>query len=467
MKSKLKETIEVVPFNSRYQAYFQLCKYNAINCLEGAYRAGKTLVNISAFAYHVDHCEDATHLVTGYSMSTALNNVVNNPGSPVDLMKLFSGRCRLGKEGNKTVLYVKDMRGSMKYIYIIGGGTARCFNDLQGLTFSSWLSVELANLYVSEDDTKDFIHMCRSRVFKSKDPKIFWDLNPVHPNHLVYKKYLDKYEKQQSLGVAPGGYNYMRCSIFDNTSLTKKNLQFALGSYPDKTSIGYRRYILGERAASDGIVFKQFAINPREYIVESFKEYKRFVRPQFISIGIDFGGNGSNTAFCATVISDNFSRVMPVYSDEIDMSQPENQTVRVYSERFKKFLRTVYAWRESVAPIRCVYCDYADTVMVNETARVVRELAKEGIAGISVENCYKSTIKKRIDTKNMLLDKGRYHVFRKATHVIDSTSTQVWNDKPGHEDERLDDHTADIDIADAEEYSWSNFMGELIERNMR
>ena len=150
------------------------------------------------------------------------------------------------------------------------------------------------------------------------------------------------------------------------------------------------------------------------------------------------------------------------------MSKPENQNVKVYSEELKKFITKVYQWRESVgATIRYIYCDCADTVMVQETSRVIRELAKYGLGGIRVENCYKSTIKKRIDTKNMLLNKGKYHVFKLATHVIDSTSTQVWNDKEGHDDERLDNKTVDIDIADAEEYSWSSFINKLIDRNAR
>lgn len=464
---KEKVFVDIAPFSEKYIEYYLKCFVNRVNCLEGAYRAGKTVINVLSFANHVDFCEDKVHLVTGYSVATAGLNVVDTGGASIDLVSLFKGRCKQGKFKNNECLYIKDHYGRRKIIVIVGGGKSDSVKSIQGITFGSWLSVELANLFIS-DDNRDFIAMALSRLTSAKNQKIWWDLNPTYPSHRVYTKYLDVYMKQQNLGVFAGGYNYERCSLFDNKSLNEEQINNALAMYPDKTSIDYKRNILGERSAAEGIIFTQFAANPDEYIVEVFSEYRKYIKPQFISIGIDFGGNGSNTAFCATLISDNFSRVMPFYSDEIDMSKPENQNVKVYSEELKKFLQKVHRWRESVgATIRCIYCDCADTVMVNETRRVIRELAKYGLGGIRVENCYKATIKKRIDTKSMLLHKGKYHIFKLATHVIDSTSTQVWDKRPGHEDERLDDHTSDIDIADAEEYSWSSFINKLIDRNAR
>ena len=466
-RKKEKVLVNVAPFGDKYRDYYANCFTHRINCLEGAYRAGKTVINIMSFANHLDFCEDKVHLVTGYSVATAKANVIDTGGSGIDLVSLFKGRCKQGKFQNLECLYIKDHYGVRKIIVIVGGGKSDSYKAIQGLSFGSWLSVELANLYVSGDE-KDFINMAMSRLTQSKNQKIWWDLNPTYPAHRIYKDYLDVMLEQEMLGNFPGGYNYMKCSLFDNKSLNEEQISYALSRYPDKNSVDFKRNILGERSAAKGIIFSQFAANPNEYVVETFKEYRKFVRPQFISIGVDFGGNGSNTAFCATLISDNFSRVMPFYSSEIDMSKPENQNVKVYSDELKKFITKVHQWRESVgAHIRYIYCDCADTVMVQETSRVIRELAKYGLGGIRVENCYKATIKKRIDTKNMLLNKGKYHVFKLATHVIDSTSTQVWNDKEGHDDERLDNKTVDIDIADAEEYSWSAFINKLIDRNAR
>ena len=40
-----------------------------------------------------------------------------------------------------------------------------------------------------------------------------------------------------------------------------------------------------------------------------------------------------------------------------------------------------------------------------------------------------------------------------AKTAINAYSTCVWNEKQGHEDERLDDGSTDIDTCDATEYS--------------
>ena len=67
----------------------------------------------------------------------------------------------------------------------------------------------------------------------------------------------------------------------------------------------------------------------------------------------------------------------------------------------------------------------------------------------------------------MLLSRDHWLVSDNCKYVIGSTETVVWDGRTGHEDERLDNGTTDIDIADAEEYSWSAFMDKIIQRNQK
>jgi hypothetical protein len=64
------------------------------------------------------------------------------------------------------------------------------------------------------------------------------------------------------------------------------------------------------------------------------------------------------------------------------------------------------------------------------------------------------------------LDTRRWFVYSGATNVISSTATQVWDSREGHEDDRLDNGSVDIDTADAEEYSWSGFIPRLIKKSI-
>ena len=61
------QSVEIKPFSQRYIDYYYRCLSNTYNCLEGAYRAGKTVINIYSFANYLEYCKDKIHLVSGAS----------------------------------------------------------------------------------------------------------------------------------------------------------------------------------------------------------------------------------------------------------------------------------------------------------------------------------------------------------------------------------------------------------------
>ena len=56
---------------------------------------------------------------------------------------------------------------------------------------------------------------------------------------------------------------------------------------------------------------------------------------------------------------------------------------------------------------------------------------------------------------------GRFHVMRRCKSVIQAISNAVWDSK--HEDVRLDDGTSDIDTMDALEYTYEEYIDELVD----
>lgn len=445
--------IKLKPFSDRYVQYYIRCFSNQINCLEGAYRAGKSVINIYSFANYLEYCVDKIHLVSGASVATARLNVSDCNG--LGLSHIFRGRCKIGKYEGNDCLRIKSKTGE-KIVVFVGGRQSDSYKKIQGLSFGSWLSVELANLYISNDE-KCFIDMALSRLTQSNDLKVWWDLNPVYPNHNVYKKYLDRYEKQQAEGNFYGGYNFMRCSLFDNTALSDEQRMSFLSKYPDKNSMEYQRYILGNRACAEGLIFSNFAKDKSPWIVDDLSKFCQSVQKQFISIGVDFGGNGSNTTFVATLFYNNYHGICIVASDKLIMAGGESDA-KDFHNKFKEFILFVSSL--DICPIRYAFGDCADPVMVSEMRNVVKELRL--VNQIRVLDCQKHTIKKRIDTKKVLMSTMHWFVYKDAITVIESTETQVWDNREGHEDERLDNGSVDIDTADAEEYSWSSFLDKLI-----
>ena len=148
---------KLVPFNQKYVDYYnrtqphiedgKIVKGCRVNVLEGAFRAGKTVVNIFSFASYLYTCEDKLHLVSGATSGTARKNVLDNDG--LGLQDIFSGKCRKGKYEGSDALFIKDHYGKEKIIMFVGGCMSDSYKAIQGLSFGSWLSVELANLYIS------------------------------------------------------------------------------------------------------------------------------------------------------------------------------------------------------------------------------------------------------------------------------------------------------------------------------
>ena len=62
----------------------------------------------------------------------------------------------------------------------------------------------------------------------------------------------------------------------------------------------------------------------------------------------------------------------------------------------------------------------------------------------------------------MLIATDNYKIVRHCKVTIDALENAMWNSKKGHEDERLDDGTTNVDTLDALEYSVELHMENII-----
>ena len=464
MRNKAK-TIRLAPFSNKYQEYLRRSDESEINCLEGAIRSGKTIVNLIAFARFVDnHPHGGLFLASGATSGLAWEILAECRGNTsadgkygadqgFGLLYLFKGRCSRTKVKGSPAITLLNKNKKKCDILFVGAKNKGSTEYIRGLTLQGWIGTEIETYSVVDGD--DFIGFALGRMTGAVDGKAFWDMNPVYPSHRVYTEYIDVYNSEDS----EIKFNYLKCGMTDNSSLTEEQINNLLAKYKDKTSVMYRRDILGDRASANGLIFKLFATNTDEYIL---KEIPELQGNWFISIGIDFGGNGSNTAFCATLIKLDWALVIPLVDDEIDMSDQSNATVGVYRSRLTQFVERVKLYKPNIL-IKYTFCDSADTVMVNETRALMRKISP----ATSVGGCEKWTIKDRIRLESALLYLGHLKVYKDCTYLIKSLGSQVYNTKEGHEDERLDDGTCDVDIADASEYSWSKFYRQLTAANVK
>lgn len=467
--TRKKKTINLAPFSVKYIEYFKRSKTSRINVLEGSVRSGKTILNIMAFTSYMDsHPYGGNFVVSAISAGTAWEIVAECRGnSSIDgkygaekgfgLYYLLGGRVRKTKIKGSDALQFTNKKGKNCSIMFVGAGKHGATEMIRGITVSGWLATELPNHIC--DETEDFISFMFGRMLAG-DPrhtKAFWDLNPTYATHRIYQLYLDRYSDPTSTNFLGTNYNYLHCTLVDNSSLTAEQIAETIKLYPDENSVEYKRDILGQRCSASGVIFTSFANNPNQYIINDFRGFIGEITPQFTSIGIDFGGNGSATTFVATLIYNNFKGVFIFADKKMDMRGGEKNT-RDFDKELMEFVELVSL--TAPAPIKSIYADCADVVMVNEVRLVINQMGLP--VKPMVNNSYKGNIIDRIQAKQKLMSMGRWHVLHTCENVINSTASQLWNYKPGHEDERLDDGTCDVDTADAEEYSWSAFMGRLL-----
>ena len=440
-------------FSEKHQEYMRRSRSAAINVAEGAVRAGKTVDNVFAFAYELETTPDKLHLATGSTIANAKLNIGDCNG--YGLEGIFRGRCKWGKYKDNECLQIKTPTG-VKIVIFAGGGKADSFKKIRGNSYGMWIATEI-NLH--HDNT---IKEAFNRQLAAQRRKIYWDLNPDNPNAPIYAEYIDKYASMQAAGTLLGGYNYEHFTIRDNLTILKQRIEEIVSQY-DQESVWYRRDILGERCVADGLVYQAFADQPDRNIIcwaELNEEDRRRILASvdFVSIGVDFGGNRSLTAFVATAVLRGFSGLLVIRDHHIQGRKGDIDPNRLNSE----FVGIVQRLRADLPSLYIKYC-FADS----EAQYLINGLRKasfEAGLGISFGDSAKKEITQRIYCTTALLNLGKLNILSDCELVINGLKSAIW-DKDSAEkgkDVRLDNFSSDIDILDAFEYSWERFMKKLL-----
>lgn len=438
-KLRMKKTIGY-RFSEKHKEYIRRCRECVYNIAEGAVRAGKTVDNVLAFCEELKHTPDKLHLATASTAPTAKLIIGDCNGFGIE--HFFRGQCRWGQyKGNEALIICgKYTNYQTKIVMFVGGGKADSYKKFRGTSIGMWIATEI-DLH-HEETIKEAL----TRQAAAKNRKIFWDLNPGSPFAMIYKKYIDEYARKNANGELLGGYNYAHFTIYDNINITDEQREAFISQY-DPQTVEYRRKIKGDRCVAEGLVFQQFADNPKRFTVD-----KKYSGVKFISIGVDFGGNGSKTTFVASAILGNFQQLGVVADYKIQGGKRTIDTDLICRE-----LMTFYKYVKAEYPnvrIPYIFCDCAEQTLITSILFYFRR----NQIPIEIKDSYKGTINNRIFALNSLMTQGRFFVYKDCNNVKDSLSSQVWDTKDPTKDVRLDDGTYDIDTADALEYSFSSFI---------
>lgn len=397
--------------------------YNAThrwNIKSGATRSGKTYMDYFVIPKRIRAVSDKVglNIILGNTKGTLQRNIIE----PLQ-----------GIWGTK---YVSDIRSDNtaimfgEKVYCLGADKANQVNRLRGSSIKYCYGDEVVTWH------EDVFNMLKSRLDKEYS-KFDGTCNPESPKHW-FKKFIEDAPKK---GI---DLYYQKYKLDDNTFLPEIVIENIKKEYTG--TVLYDRYVLGEWAVAEGLIYQMFADNPKSFIIDQ--------KPNdimFITIGIDYGASRSCTSFKATAFSHGLKKVYSLAENDIEGIKTPEQLYRAF-ELFYHKVTTDFG--------HC-YKAYADYGALGQvlTAGLRYYCANNGIT-IQIDDCSKGKIIDRIHLTSRLMASGRYKIHKDCKKLIEAFETAVWDEK--EMDERLDDGTTDIDSLDAFEYSVYPFASKLI-----
>ncbi len=276
----------------------------------------------------------------------------------------------------------------------------------------------------------------RSRL-RVEGAKLIATTNPDVPTHWLKTDYIDN-------NALCGSMLNVFFHIDDNTTLPADYVESLKKEY---TGVYYDRFICGDWVVANGAIYKIFSDAPTAFYAAEIPSF------EYVNIGLDFGGNGSQHALVCLGITHNMRELYALKSERIPAADMTPQTL----------YKRVYGFCENIlkryGKISAVYADSTEQALIAGLRETLRPL------GIVVKNSRKREINDRIRASTMLMGGGRFWlVLEECGSLVNAFKGAVWNDKIIGKEERLDDGTSDIDTLDAFEYSFERYIPQLIRK---
>lgn len=240
---------------------------------DGAVRSGKTIIMSFAFILWAMYNFDKTSFgICGKTVTSAEKNIIK------PLQQLEQPYYSMSYKISNRMLTVRNGRKE-NYFYIFGGKDESSYTLIQGSTLAGVLFDEVALM------PQSFVDQAIARTLSFHNAKIWFNCNPESPSHWFYKEWLTNPERK---------FKHLHFLMTDNPILTEKEINRAENLY---SGVFYDRYIKGLWVRAEGIIFPEFANNPKPWIISAEEVPKDF---RAVEVGFDIGGNGSAYALTCT-----------------------------------------------------------------------------------------------------------------------------------------------------------------------
>lgn len=213
---------------------------------EGAVRSGKTIVgSLSFILWSMYSFKNNQFAICGKTIGSLRRNVI----TPLKDILVNRGYSVIERKGEN---YMIVSKGNVSNVYYLFGGRDERSQDLvQGITLAGVFLDEVALM------PESFVEQALARCSIS-GAKFWFNCNPSSPAHWFYVEHVLNYKRLKYLRI--------HFNLEDNLSLTEDVIERYKTMFK---GIFYRRYILGEWAAADGVIYDCFDVNKNTYTEQS------------------------------------------------------------------------------------------------------------------------------------------------------------------------------------------------------
>lgn len=235
---------------------------------EGAIRAGKTIImGLSFILWSMQKSSDINYAICGKTVASTRRNIIE---PLIEMLKQRKFKVIDRKTEGKLIVIKNNNKNTY---YIFGGKDEGSASLIQGITLGGVLFDEVALM------PRSFVEQAMARC-SVNGSKYWFNCNPEGPQHWFYVEHILKWKERK--------YIRIHFCLEDNPSLSKERIDNYKSLY---TGIFYKRFILGEWAFTNGIVYdmvtdENFYYNSNRESVVPIKIIENDIKPYY---GVDFG----------------------------------------------------------------------------------------------------------------------------------------------------------------------------------
>jgi len=358
------------------------------NFKTGATRSGKTLLDWHLIPRRIIERKglDGLNVILGYTKTSIQRNLI----APMQEMYGMGNVSDIKSDNTCTIFGEK--------VYCLGASKVNNTDAIRGSSIKYCYGDEVATWH------PEVFEMLKSRLDKAYS-MFEGTCNPKEPTHWLHvflnDKDVDLYWQQYT--------------IFDNPFLDKKVLHDIIASH---TGVFKQRYIYGLWVVAEGVIFSQFAGDPKQWIFSAEHQPRHYSKHV---MGMDFGGNKSKTTMVFGGYIKGYHGIDVLEEDGLPITEKIGS-----DEIINSFIKFAKKCHEVYPGEMWVLADNASTTMINTLRSEVR---KHNMGWCKIAGCTKTEISDRPRFIDVMLSTYRLRIKSNCTNVIMALSNLRWDSK--------------------------------------